>query len=100
MPALLIAVCHLSAICRNPLEWAKAHIRWRLALCRGVLFMDKSWGSLYWAHGRQCAWYCLGELFADVSVVNRVAPGGGGVMVWAGVIVMDNKHRWNLLMIF
>ncbi len=28
---------------------------------------------------------CMGERFADVNVVNRVAHGGGGVMVWAGV---------------
>ncbi len=27
----------------------------------------------------------MGERFADVNVVNRVANGGGGVMVWAGV---------------
>ncbi len=27
----------------------------------------------------------MGEWFADVNVVDRVAHGGGGVMVWAGV---------------
>ncbi len=27
----------------------------------------------------------MGERFADVNVVDRVAHGGGGVMVWAGV---------------
>ncbi len=27
---------------RNQLEWANAHIRWRLELWRGVLFMDES----------------------------------------------------------
>ncbi len=27
----------------------------------------------------------MGERFADVNVVDRVARGGGGVMVWAGV---------------
>ncbi len=31
---------------RNRLEWANAHIRWRLALWRGVLFMDESRFSL------------------------------------------------------
>ena len=27
----------------------------------------------------------MGEWFADVNVVDRVAHGGGGVMVWAGI---------------
>ncbi len=38
---------------RNRLEWANAHIRWRLALWRGVFFTDESWFSLYRADGRQ-----------------------------------------------
>ncbi len=76
----LTAVC-----CRNRLEWANAHIRWRLALWRGVLFTDESWFSLYRADGRQRVWRRVGERFADASVVDRVAHGGGGVMVWAGV---------------
>ncbi|KAL7865993.1 hypothetical protein SRHO_G00112400 [Serrasalmus rhombeus] len=47
---------------------------------RGVLFMDESRFSLYKADGRLRVWCCVGERFADVSVVNRVAHGGGGVM--------------------
>ncbi len=66
---------------RNRLEWENAHIRWRLALWRGVLFTDESRFSLYRADGRQRV--C--ERFADVNAVDRVAHGGGGVMVWAGV---------------
>ncbi len=67
------------------LEWANAHIRWRLALWRGVLFMDESWFSLYRADGRLHLWHHMGKRFADVNVVDWVAHGGGGVMVWAGV---------------
>ncbi len=69
----------------NRLEWANAHIRWCLALWRGFLFTDESRFSLYRANGRQCVWHHVGERFADVNVVDRVAHGGGGVMVWAGV---------------
>ncbi len=70
---------------RNRLEWSNAHIRWRLALWRGVLFTDESRFSLYRAYGRQRVWRRVGERFADVNVVDRVAHSGGGVMVWAGV---------------
>ncbi|KAL0178731.1 hypothetical protein M9458_027625 [Cirrhinus mrigala] len=70
---------------RNRLEWANAHIRWRLALWRGFLFTDESRLSLYRADGRRRVWCRVGERFADVSVVDGVAHGGGGVMVWAGV---------------
>ncbi len=70
---------------RNRLEWANAHIRWRLALWRGFLFTNESRFSLYRADGRQRVWRRVGKRFADVSVVDRVAHGGGGAMVWAGV---------------
>ncbi len=71
--------------CRNRLEWANAHIRWHLALWRGVLFSDEYRFSLYRADGRQHVGRLAGERFADVNVVDWVTHGGGGVMVWAGV---------------
>uniref|UniRef100_A0A3P9JG58 Transposase Tc1-like domain-containing protein n=1 Tax=Oryzias latipes TaxID=8090 RepID=A0A3P9JG58_ORYLA len=70
---------------RNRLEWANAHMRWRLARWRGVLFTDESRFTLFRADGRQRVWRCVGERFSDVNVVDRVAHGGGGVMVWAGI---------------
>ncbi len=60
---------------RNRLEWANAHIRWRLALWRGVLFTDESRFALYRADGRQRVWHHVGERFADVNIVDRVAHG-------------------------
>ncbi len=76
----------LTAVCRrNQLEWGNAHIQWRLALWRGVLFTDESRFSLYRADSRQRLWRRVGERFADVNVMDRVAHGGGGVMVWATV---------------
>ncbi len=65
------------------LEWANAYIRWRLALWRGVLFMDESRFSLYRAEGRQHV--CVVWMIGLLNVVDLVAHGGGGVMVWAGV---------------
>ncbi len=42
--------------------------------------------SLYRADGRQRSWHRVGNgLLMSVNVVDRVAHGGGGVMVWAGV---------------
>ncbi len=76
----LTAVCH-----RNRLEWENAHIRWHLALWRGVLFTNESRFSLYRADGRQRVWRRVGERFADANVVDRVAHGDSGVMVWAGI---------------
>ncbi len=86
MLVVLIGVSNWDSVryCRR-LEWANAHIRWGLALWRGVLFTDESRFLLYRADGRQRVWRRVGEQFTDANVVDRVAHGGGGVMVWAGV---------------
>ncbi len=90
----------LTAVCRrNWLEWANAHIRWHLAVWRGVFFTDESRFSLYRADGRQCVWRRVGERFADIYVVDRVAHGGGGVM-YEQAYVMNNEHRCILFMAF
>ncbi len=47
--------------------------------------MDESRFSLYRVDGRQRVWRPVGERFANVNVVDRVADGGGGFMVWAGI---------------
>ena len=45
------------------LESANAHIRWCLALRRGVPFADESQFWLSRSDGRQCVWRCVGEQF-------------------------------------
>uniref|UniRef100_A0A3B3HNF9 Tc1-like transposase DDE domain-containing protein n=1 Tax=Oryzias latipes TaxID=8090 RepID=A0A3B3HNF9_ORYLA len=72
---------------RNRLKEAHlhAHMRWRPARWRRVLFTDESRFTLFRADGRQRVWRRVGEWFSDVNVVDRVAHGGGGVMVWAGI---------------
>ncbi len=52
---------------------------------RGVLFTDESRFSPYRADGRQRVWCHVGELLADINIVDRVAHGGGGFMVLAGI---------------
>ncbi len=96
---VLIGVSILTAVHHcNRLEWENAHIRWRLALWRGVLFTDESWFSLY----RQMAdsvygivWVSglLSTLWIEWSMV--------AVGLWYGqAYVMDNEHRCILLMAF
>ncbi len=62
-----------------------SHAHIHLALWRGVLLTDESSFSLYRADGRQHLWRHVGERFADINVVDRVAHDGSGVMVWAGI---------------
>ncbi len=54
-------------------------------LWRSVFCTDESLISLYRADGRQRVWRHVSERLADVNVVDRVAHGGGTVMVWARV---------------
>ncbi len=46
--------------------------------------------SLYRADGRQHVWRRVGERFADVNVVDRVARGGGGVIVGQAYVWTTN----------
>ncbi len=85
---------------RNRLEWANAHIRWRLALWRGVLFTDESRFSLYRADGRQV---CMASCWVSGLLMSMLWIEWPMVAVglWYGLAhVMDNEHRCTLLMAF
>ncbi len=51
----------------------------------GIWHFREMFSSRVRPDSRQRIWRCVGERFADVNVVDRVAHGGSGVMVWAGV---------------
>ena len=79
---------------RNRLAWVNTHVQWRRAEWRTVrLFTDESRFQLHIADGRQRIWRRTGERYADACVVRRVAHGGGGVLVWAGI---SHGHRTQL----
>ncbi len=82
---------------RNRLEWANAHIRWRLALWRGVLFTDESRFSLYRADGRHGVMWVSGLLMSTLWIEWPMVAVG----LWYGrAYVMNNEHRCILLMAF
>ncbi len=90
----------LTAVCRrNRLEWANAHIRWRLALWRGVLFTDESRFSLY----RADADSVYGVVWVSGLLISTLWIEWPMVVVglWYGQVhVMDNEHKCILLMAF
>uniref|UniRef100_A0A8C7X7U5 Insertion element IS150 protein InsJ-like helix-turn-helix domain-containing protein n=1 Tax=Oryzias sinensis TaxID=183150 RepID=A0A8C7X7U5_9TELE len=74
---------------RNRLECSHAMVSGTLERCslHGLI-------PVYTVQGRwQTACVChVGERFSDVNVVDRVAHGGGGVMVWAGICYGRRTH--------
>lgn len=51
--------------------------------------MDESSFSVFSTDGSVCV--CVGEPFADVIVVDRVAHGGGGLMGWAAGMCYEHR---------
>lgn len=77
---------------RARLDWANAHVRWNRARWRQIVFSDESRFNLCHADGRLRVWRRAGERFSDATTVPRVAHGGGGVMVWAGICHGDRTQ--------
>ncbi len=86
---------------RNRLEWADAHIRWRLALWRGVLFTDESrfsqYSTIQMADSVYDVMWVSGLLMSTLWIEWPMVAVG----LWYGqAYVMDNEHRCILLMAF
>lgn len=62
---------------------------------RSVLCMDESWFTLYRADGRHHVWHCVGEWFADVNFVKRVAHGGDYGLTWHKLQQQTQVHFIN-----
>lgn len=77
---------------RARLDWANAHARWNLARWRQIVFSDESRFNLFHADGRLRVWRRTGERYIDAATLRRVAHGGGGVMVWAGICHGDRTQ--------
>ena len=68
------------------LRWARAHRRWRRRDWNYVLFSDESRFNLSTADGRKRVYRRQGERFASVCIREHDRFGGGGVMVWGGIM--------------
>ena len=71
---------------RARLGWARAHRNWRRRDWNTVLFSDESRFNLSHADGRVRVYRRKGERFAPVCVRQHDRFGGGGVMVWGGIM--------------
>lgn len=69
---------------RARLVWSRRHLRWTRRDWAQVLFSDESRFNLYHSDGRRKIWRREGERYEDDTVQERVAFGGGSVMVWGG----------------
>ena len=56
---------------------------------RQVFFTDESRFSLYRSDGWQPVYRRIGERFSDVCVVERDRFGGGSVIVWGGISMVE-----------
>ncbi len=82
---------------RNRLEWANAHIRWRLALWRGVLFTDESRFPGQMADSVYGVVWVSGLLMSTLWIEWPMVAMG---LRYGQAYVMDNEHRCILLMAF
>lgn len=75
---------------RARLAFCRRHERWTRQHWAQVLFSDESRFNLHHADGRMRVWRRPGERYQDDTVQERVAFGGGSVMVWGAFHL---RHR-------
>lgn len=69
---------------RARLAWSRRHFKWTRQEWAQVLFSDESRFNLYHSDRRRKVWRREGERHEDDTVQEKVAFGGGSVMVWGG----------------
>ena len=80
---------------RARLGWARVHRNWRRRDWNTVLFSDESRFNLSHADGRVRVYRRKGERFAPVCVRQHDRFGGGGVMVWGGIMGGGTENQAN-----
>lgn len=71
---------------RLRLRFARRHSRWTRALWGRVLFSDESRFNVSFADGRVRVFRRKNERFSETCVRERDPFGGGGLMVWGGIM--------------
>ena len=68
------------------LAWAQRHLHWTRYQWNHVVFSDESRFNVSHADGRVRVYRRRNERFADCCIRERERLGGGGVMVWGGIM--------------
>lgn len=83
-PAVCVPLTRLHI--RSRLQWSQQHRNWTLNEWRNVMFTDESRFSLHNDSRRAIVWRERGTRFNPTNIVERYPFGGGGVLVWGGIM--------------
>ena len=78
------------------LQWAHRHFRWGRQQWARVLFSNESRFNLSHHDGGIRVFRRRGERFTDNFLIERDRLGGGGVMVWGGIM---GRRKTNLIVV-
>ena len=70
---------------QDRLNWARAHVNWRVADWAPVLFTDESRFCVDFTDRRARVWRRAGERYQDANVAEHDRYGGGSLMIWGGI---------------